>query len=173
MSRLVRGLKFVHFLLLMKPAPATPCSLLHRMPCKRARKTGGPHKACCAADTMARGGRLPCWEMALHAISLHYPSTCNRQGATLHHFSCTVTAVHSPPPPPLRCIKSFRGKGNEGGRVGDSWEMINLTLLAAHEQQTCCRFRNDSGTVGVHTWLIRLFKPKSLLRTALKRLLKT
>lgn len=115
MSRLVRGLKFVHFLLLMKPALATPCSLLHRMPCKRVRKTGGPHKACRAADTMARGGRLPCWEMALHAISLHYPSTCNHQGATLHHFSCIVTAVRSPPP--LRCIKSFRGKGNEGRRV--------------------------------------------------------
>lgn len=115
MSRLVRGLKFVHFLLLMKPALATPYSLLRWMPCKRARNTGGPYKAGHTADTTAKGGRLPCWETALRAISLHYPSTHNRQGATLHHFSHRVTAVRTPPP--LRCIKSFRDKSDEGGRV--------------------------------------------------------
>lgn len=117
MSRLVRCLKFVHFLLLMKPALATPCSLLHRMPCKKVRKTGVPHKACHAADTKAKGGRPSCWETALRAISIHYPFTRNRWGTTLHHFSSIVAAVCSPPPP-LRCIKSFfRDERDEGGRV--------------------------------------------------------
>lgn len=149
MSRLVRGLKFVHFLLLMKPALAIPCSLLHRMPCKKVRKTGVPHKACHAADTKARGGRPSCWETALRAISLHYPFTRNRQGTTLHHFSCRVTAVCSPPPP-LRCIKSFRDKGEGGGRVtagrwsaSPYWPCTNVKPVAGFRMNPTLLYTDD------------------------------